>query len=483
MQKDRTQIVADLQRPWSLLSVRNYIAGALAAFGQQGLTTALFSSFLTVVYNMYLGLDVKYTGIVVSVSIIVDGVTDFLMGIVADRFRTKWGKAKHWFIWMSGPAGLLTAITWLAPVDSSQMVKAVYMFIVYNLFCTVLTTIRIPAASIGSLISSDAKVRGNLGFFVGGATTIATSLAGWLLIPCTAVFHDANGAETLATYRLLGVVCGVLAFITLFVTGLLLTEERTKEDWAAQDKYYEDLHGKKSSWLADLANLAKNKYWIFNTVISFCSSFAMGFAFGTMAYFMQFVMGDMSKMALLLTVMSVPNYIGCIVGLPLANILDARVTMVVSYILQTICCAVMWAAGAQHFSLVLIGMGFKAFCTGATMPASTVISANIVDYGEWVTGARQDTLTRSWSSVFQKIASAIVTVAMSFGLAACGYNSGAEMTEAGKNLIEFLFLGFSTFMCAISAVLYLFMNLSEKKMKVYRQEIAERKAAQEHKVD
>jgi GPH family glycoside/pentoside/hexuronide:cation symporter len=473
MAKDRTQIVADLQKPWSLLTIRNYIASVLASFGQQGLTTAMFSTYFTMVYSVYLGVAADKIAVVVSVGIVIDGVSDFVMGIVCDRFRTKWGKAKHWFIWMAIPCGLLTAIAWSAPEGASETTKLVFAFIVYNLFCTAVTTVRIPNASIGSLVSSDFKVRGNLGFFIGAATTIATSVAGWLYVPMQAMYGD-----TLKSYRMLALVCGILATISLLATGLLMTEERTGDDWKELDADYAKTHqGKKASVLADLGNLVKNKYWIYNTLISFCSSFAMGFAFGSMAYFMQFVIGDMSKMALLLTVMSIPNYIGCMAGLPLNNLLEARTTLIISNILQTIACAVMWAAGAEHFTIVLIGMGFKAFCTGATTPATTIISANIVDYGEWRTGVRQDALTRAWTTVFQKISSAIVTAALGFAIAGAGYTSGTDITDSAKALIEFFFLGFSTFMCAITSALYFLMDLSEKKMVVYRQEVAERKAA------
>jgi GPH family glycoside/pentoside/hexuronide:cation symporter len=472
MVKDREQIVDQLQRPWSGRTVRNYIAGMLASFGQQGLTTALFSSFFTLVYSVYLGVGADKMAVVVSIGIIIDGISDIVMGFVADRFRTKWGKAKHWFIWMGIPAGLCTAVMWHAPANGTETAKIVYAFIIYNLFCTVITTIRIPAAGFGSLVTRNSKVRANLGFFVGGATTIATSLSGWLLTPMISRF-----GETLQAYRALAILCGSLAAVCLVATGVLLTEERTKEDWIVHDKEYEALHGKKSSVGSDFANLFKNKYWVYNTIISFCSSFAMGFAFGSMAYFMQFVLGDMTKMGILLTVMSIPNYIGCIVGLPLGNIMEARATMIISNILQTLACVLMWVAGAQHFTLVLIGMGIKAFCTGATMPASTVISANIVDYGEWKTGARQDTLTRSWQSVFQKISSAIVTAVLGLAIAGAGYKGGTEITQDAKDIIAFFFLGFSTFMCAVSAGLYFLMDLSEKKMEVYRKEIAERKAS------
>ena len=470
MVQDRSKIVEELQKPWSGRTIRNYIAGMLSSLGQQGLTTALFSTFFTLVYSVYLGVSPDKIAIVLSVGIIIDGISDLVMGFVADRFRTKWGKAKHWFIWMGIPAGLCTALMWMAPENGTEMQKLIYAFVIYNVFCTIITTIRIPAAGLGSLISSNSKVRGNLGFFVGGATTIATSLSGWLLNPMKARYGD-----TLQAYRSLAILCGVLAAICLVATGLLLTEERTKEDFEQIDREYEAMHGKKGNMFSDFGNLVKNKYWIFNTLISFCSSFSMGFAFGSMAYFMQFVMGDMSKMGLLLTVMSIPNYIGCLAGLPLANLLDARKTMVISYILQTLACVLMWVAGAANFTLVLVGMGIKAFCSGATMPATTVIGANIVDYGEWKTGVRQDTLTRSWSSVFQKIASAIVASVLGFAIAGAGYTGGTEITQEAKNIIEFFFLGFSTFMCAISAFLYLLMDLSEEKMKVYRAEIAERK--------
>lgn len=476
MVKDRSQIVADLQKPYSVASIKNYIASVLSSFGQQGLSTALFSQFFTIVYSTYLGVNPAPLAVIMSIGVILDGVSDLIMGVIADRYRTKYGKAKHWFIWMGIPVGLFTCLMWMAPQNGTEMVKLIWAFVIYNLFCTAATAIRIPAAGLGSLVSSNSKVRANLGFWTGAATTIATSLSGWLLTPIIAKY-----GETLHAYRFMSVLCGVLSAICLVVCGLLLTEERTKEDWAQQDKDYEAMHGKKSSVMSDLKNLVQNKYWIYNTINSFFGSFSMGFAFGTMAYFIQFVIGDMTKMGVLLTVMSIPNWIGCIVGLPLANFMEARTTMIVSYILQTVACVVMWLGGASNFTLVLIGMGAKAFFSGATQPATVVLNANIVDYGEWKTGARQDTLTKSWSSVFSKIASAIVQAALGFILASAGYTGGTEISQAGKDAIVLMFLILPTFLCALSTVCYFLMDLSEKKMEVYRREIAERKANLERK--
>ena len=85
MVQDRSKIVEELQKPWSGRTIRNYIAGMLASLGQQGLTTALFSSFFTLVYSVYLGVSPDKIALVLSVGIIIDGISDLVMGFVADR--------------------------------------------------------------------------------------------------------------------------------------------------------------------------------------------------------------------------------------------------------------------------------------------------------------------------------------------------------------------------------------------------------------
>lgn len=465
--------IPDYNRPWSARSIRNYAAGFLSPFGYQGLSTALFSSFFTLVYSVYLGVRPGVIATVMTIGIVVDAITDVIMGLIMDRFYTKWGKAKHWFLWMALPIGLTVALMWHAPQNSSETTKFIYALIMYNLFCTFCTAVRIPSAGIASIVTENSKVRANLGFFIGGATTIATSLAGWLLNPCIARY-----GETLQAYRMLAIICGVLGAITLFATGLLMVEQRTGDEWRELDAEFKAMNkGEKRSTKEDLKILIKNKYWVYNTIISFFSGFAMGFAFGTMGYFMQFVMKDMSKMGVLLTVMSVPNYLGCIAGLPIGNWLEARATMIISNIIQLAAVLLMWIGGPEHWNLILIGMCVKAFMTGATQPAAQNIGARIVDYGEWQSGVRQDGLTRSWQSVFQKISSAIVTALLGYTLAAAGYQGGAEMPQNAVNIISFFFLGFSAFMLVPTIILYFLMDLSEDKMKVYRAEIAERRAA------
>lgn len=83
----------DYQREFSARSVKNYIAGILGNAATSGFSAMLFSSWLTFVFVEYLGVGAAAIAAVVSVGVIVDGVSDFLMGIVLDRVISRWGKA------------------------------------------------------------------------------------------------------------------------------------------------------------------------------------------------------------------------------------------------------------------------------------------------------------------------------------------------------------------------------------------------------
>lgn len=153
LKETQNQTLPDYQREFSLRNIKNYISIFLVPFGTQGLSALLFSTYLSQVYVDYLGVSAAVMGIVMSIGIIVDGVTDFLMGIVVDRVRTKWGKARHWFFISAVPVCVSMALMFMVPERATATAKVAFVFIMYNLFCTFLTTVRLPAASLVALVS------------------------------------------------------------------------------------------------------------------------------------------------------------------------------------------------------------------------------------------------------------------------------------------------------------------------------------------
>lgn len=464
----------DYQRPFSARSIKNYIAAIFSAFGYQGLSYTLFSSYLTFVYSEFLGVSPAKIAVVMSIGIVVDGVSDLAMGVVVDRFRTKWGKAKHWFLMAGVPLGVTVALMWMVPEHASETMKLLYALVFYNLFCTFCTMIRIPSAGFASLLTDNDKVRGYIGWASGAAITIATSVVGWVIGPMTSRY-----GETLTTYRIISVIFGVATAVCCLGAGLLMQEQRTGDDWKKIDAEYMERYGKKKKETIpeQFKHIFQNKYWLTFIVIMLFNSLSMGFNFGCLAYFMQFCVGDMGKMAVIMTVLSIPNFVGTFCGLPLASFLEARLTMLISMVLQAICCIAMWIAGAEHFTILLIGLGVKAFLSGATAPAQQVLQARIIDYGEWKNGVRQEGLASSGTAVLQKIANALATAILGFVLAAAGYSGSGNITPTAINAISVCFLGVPCVTCILSAILWFTFKLDNKTCKKMREEIEARNAA------
>lgn len=134
----------DYQQEFSPRSIKNYLAGVLANIGTGGFSAMLFSSWLTFVYSEYLGVDAALIGSVVAIGIIVDGISDFVMGFVMDRAISRWGKAKHWLLISALPVAITIWLMWMIPESVPEAGKVIWAFVMYNLFCTFLTIARMP---------------------------------------------------------------------------------------------------------------------------------------------------------------------------------------------------------------------------------------------------------------------------------------------------------------------------------------------------
>ena len=211
---------------WSATSIKNYIAAFFGQFACQGLAYTLFASYLSVVFTDYLGVSPAAIGTVLSIGVFVDMISDIVMGNIVDRVHTKWGKVKHWFFWMAVPTALMIGLMWMCPVSASTTVKLVWALVIYNVYCTALTGVRLPNFAIPSVCSDNSRVRSLLVWIASEGTNVAATITGWLITPIVNIYHD----NPLSGWRLLGWLMAGLTRILLLVGGALLTEKRTGAD-------------------------------------------------------------------------------------------------------------------------------------------------------------------------------------------------------------------------------------------------------------
>ena len=465
----------DYQQQFSSRTMKNYVAQALVPFGTNSLSGMLFSSYLSFVYTQYLGVAANVIAVIISIGIIVDGVTDFLMGFIVDRYRTKWGKAKHWFFISALPVGATMVLMFMIPESTSQMAKAIYVFVMYNLFCTALTTVRLPGGSLIALVSDSPKVHRNLAYIVEVASAFAGSTLGWIMAPMLSRYGD-----NLQTYRYITFICGAITVIALLLIGLLTTEQRTKEDWIKYDEEYKKYsHQEKGETIfIQMKNLLSNKWWVILQLYNLAQACCMNFNFGVMAYWLALVVGDSSKVGMIIAACSLPVTVGSLCYAPISRFFSSRKMIMLCRALQFVFGVIGWIAGAKHFSIYVMMLVPYSFLGGLVGPCSRVLIPQIIDYGEWKTGTRQEGLANSGTVVMNKIMAAVATSIVGFVLAASGYVGGNTVVNAGTiSTINFLYLGVPTLMTLVSAVIMFFFRLDDKQVEQYKAEIAARNAA------
>src|SRR5512137_2195963 len=91
-----------------------------------------FSMFLLFFYTDIFGITAAAAGTMFLITRIWDTLFEPLMGIVADRTTTRWGKFRPYLMWMCVPLGLTAILTFTTP-DLSPTGKIVYAYVTYTL--------------------------------------------------------------------------------------------------------------------------------------------------------------------------------------------------------------------------------------------------------------------------------------------------------------------------------------------------------------
>ncbi len=111
-----------------------------------------FNVFLLYYYTDIFGLSPAAVGTMLLVTKLIDAVTDPVMGMVADRTNSRWGKFRPYLLWMAIPYGLCGYAMFANP-ELSDSGKLVYAYITYTLMMLAYTAINVPYSALMGVIS------------------------------------------------------------------------------------------------------------------------------------------------------------------------------------------------------------------------------------------------------------------------------------------------------------------------------------------
>lgn len=377
----------------------------------------VFDVFLFIFYTDVFGLSATAVGTMMLVTRLIDAFSDPLMGAMADRTSTKYGKFRPYLLWGIIPMVAAGILTFTVP-DVGDSGKLIWAYATYIFMMLAYTFINVPYGALMGVITSDSNQRTTLtsfrfiGAFSGG--TIVAYLTPDL------VAYLGNGNEILGwqlTMALYGAVAAVLFFIT-FAT----TKERISPP-AEQ----------KTPILQDLKDLTQNKPWIilFSLALIIMLTITLRGSSGTF-YFKYFVgredlIGTFS-MAYMLSLMA-----GAALTPLLVKFVDKKKLLLILMGLVAVLSVVFFFLPKENIPLIFAIQILIGLCLGPKSPLVFSMYADTADYSEWKNGRRATAMVFSAAAFAQKLGGAIAGGMMGWLLGSLGYvanqaqNSDSEM--------------------------------------------------------
>ncbi len=172
------------------------------------------------IFNLALGLNPVFVGIVLAIARLWDAVSDPLIGNWSDNTRTRWGRRRPFMVAGAILTGASFAAMWWLPRDASETFYFGYFLFTVLSFFTGVTLFSVPWNALGISLASDYHGRTRLFAYAGVAHKVVGFGTGWLYPLCQlAVFQN-----VLDGVRVVGCVCGTLVTIICLIPALTLKE-------------------------------------------------------------------------------------------------------------------------------------------------------------------------------------------------------------------------------------------------------------------
>lgn len=346
-----------------------------------------------------------------------------IMGIIADRTQTRWGKFRPWILWTSVPFGVIALLAFSTP-DFGPDGKIIYAFITYVLLVLVYSANNLPYSALSGVLTGSMADRNSLSAYRFVAVMVAQFIIQALLLPLVLILGDGDKAVGFENTMTLFAWVGIVFFLITFIT----TKERVKT-----------ISGQTSSIRQDIADLLKNRPWLIMLILTVLVFITLALKGGMYIFYFENYLSEQHVAVFLedigfnsfilalnsgLTSMGLTEFlwpkdaatsgfslfnaggiICMIFGIgfskPLADRFGKRDVFAVALFISTLFILAFYLFPSDAIGLVFLSQILHGFFYGITIPLLWAMIADVADYSEWKNNRR---------------ATAIIFSAMIFGL-------------------------------------------------------------------
>ena len=411
-------------------------------------------NFLMFFYTDVFCISMSAVATLMLVSRVWDAVNDPLVGLLADRTRTRWGRFRPWLAFGAPLTAIVLALTFWAHPGWSDGAKIAYMYATYALLVFGYTCVNLPYGTLCGAMTQDIDERARLNTSRSLAAMIAIGVINVITLPLVNAF---GGKTSASAYLSVAILYGVI-----FAACHLFCFAKTRETVAPAVRAKVPLG-------VQLKSVARNPPYLAALLGQFLFGAVLYGRNADYIYYFKYVAGNEDLFTTFALVIVLPSIFGAVLFRPVfaltgnkgrAAAILAFLTglgMFAIYPFDPVGTPVMFyatAALAQFF--------FAGFNT-----AIYAIIPDCVEYGEWKTGVRNDGFQYSFISFGNKMGMALGTAGLAAALSAVGYLepvSGVAQTqnEAVVSVMRHAFTTIPGGLWLVTGIGLLFYRLDKK---------------------
>jgi GPH family glycoside/pentoside/hexuronide:cation symporter len=418
--------------------------------------------WILIFYTDTFGISAAAAGTIMLIARFWDMASDPIMGIIADRTRTKWGKFRPYILWMALPYSVLAVLAFTTP-DLGNTGKVIYAGVTYILLMTVFTAINLPYSSLGAVMTPDSYERAGLNSyrfifaFVGQFIVSGTAL--------TLALYFGKG-DSAKGYQYTLILFSIISFI-LFMITFKTTKERVQPPKAQKENLKEDFR-----------NLFKNKPWVILFFVGIISFIMFAMQNLSIAYYFKYYIGKEESVQLFNVIGTVALIVAIPFSKPLAKRFGKRNVFVASSLISGLFFILLYLPGVTDIKMIYAFNILAKMAYAPAVPLLWTMLADTADYSEWKSGRRATGLTFSAATFAQKAGWGIGGALAGWMLAIFKFTPNVEQTETAITGIKLMISVFPGILYMSCAILLFFYSIDHKTCVVMQEELEARRKAE-----
>jgi GPH family glycoside/pentoside/hexuronide:cation symporter len=380
----------------SVIEKVGYSLGDLAA----NLVFQTLMTYLAYFYTDIYGLESNHAS---ALMLVVGLVAAFgfnpIIGAIADRTQSKWGKFRPWILYTAVPLGVVALLAFSTP-DFSYKGKVIYAVITYTLLLLLYAANNLPYSALSGVITGDMKERNSLSAYRFVAVMFAQFFVQVFMLPIIEYAGNGDksvGIESVMTW--LAIIGSIMLLITFFTT-----QERIVPTPA-----------QKSSVKEDIADLSKNKPWVIMLTLTALVFITLAMKGGSYVYYFENYVDKENLTKFIQPVLTFLTGIGVnffgenpvsagfglfnaggiifmIIGITLSKGLadkyGKRDVFGIALFISTLFIMLFYFFAPTSVGLIFGSQILHGFFYGITIPLLWAMIADVADYSEWKNNRR-----------------------------------------------------------------------------------------------